>query len=333
MFSTFRGWTYSLVLTLWSYSNVDARRVWLQQPVNSELSSVRLGDGCRHVFLDVGANRGLHVRYLMEGRDVFPQAWYIDWYFDQTFGPQFVNDTTVCAFAFEPNPLHDQRLRQLSMRLRAKGRRVEIISAAAYNQTGTLTFQRSGNEAENQGWGFAAQTKDNRQAGGLLVPTIDLADFVRREIIGRRIPPPPAIVHAANVRPPSIAMKMDIEGGELVVLERMRALDVLCQLSVISLEYHPSKLYADGTNDPNTYAAHSEIFDAIHDGVRIPHTDLGAKAGQRWGRLTKIMEERQASVARRRGSKKAFCPNTRFINNDYEGYPQARDVVGPTLPG
>ena len=44
------------------------------QPYGSRLEGrkrVKLGDGCRHVFLDVGANLAVHVRFLMEGKRVF----------------------------------------------------------------------------------------------------------------------------------------------------------------------------------------------------------------------------------------------------------------------
>jgi hypothetical protein len=325
-----------MLLSLWR-PFVGARRIWLQQPINSRVGDVKLGDGCRHVFLDVGSNRGLHVRYLMEGRAVFPQAWYIDWVFDKTFGPQFVNDTTICAFAFEPNPLHGPRLQQLSMRLRASGRRVEIFGVAAYNRSGNLTFQRSADDLQNRGyggsgWGFAAVSSTTAGAG-VVVPTIDLASFVKAEIVGRRVPPPPTFLNAIDVRPPSVAMKMDIEGAELVVLEHMRNIGVLCELRIISFEYHPSKLYADGTGNPNSYAAHRDIFELINQ--RAPHTQIGmgSKPGLRWGRLSKVMDERTAS-AEQDGRMKAEqeCLNTTFLHSDYEGYALATDVTSLPLP-
>ena len=91
----------------------------------------RMGDGCRHIFLDVGANRGVHIRTLIEPK-LFPEALYVKaGYWDEYFGGQYHNDSTVCAFAFEPNVAHAPRLSRLSQFYRAAGRRVEFLPSAA----------------------------------------------------------------------------------------------------------------------------------------------------------------------------------------------------------
>ena len=40
---------------------------------------------------------------------------------------------------------------------------------------------------------------------------IDLGQFIASELIARDIPPPPAGMAAADVRPPSLLMKLDVE--------------------------------------------------------------------------------------------------------------------------
>ena len=74
----------------------------------------RMGDGCLHAFLDVGMNRGVHTRYLMEPH-AFAGAQYLRWgFFEAAFGPSYGSDERVCAFGFEPNPAHAARLERLA---------------------------------------------------------------------------------------------------------------------------------------------------------------------------------------------------------------------------
>ena len=106
-----------------------------QPLVEAFTTGAKLADGCRHVFLDVGSNRGVHVRMLMQPH-LFPEAPFLrKWkFFDQYFGPSYATDATICSFGFEPNPAHAARLQKLGLQLRAMGRRAEwFSSAASYN--------------------------------------------------------------------------------------------------------------------------------------------------------------------------------------------------------
>ena len=59
-------------------------------------------DECRHVFLDIGANRGQHLRYLYEPS----HAWratsnYLAWQvFEGLFGERHLAENQTCAVAF-----------------------------------------------------------------------------------------------------------------------------------------------------------------------------------------------------------------------------------------
>ena len=292
----------------------------------SPLDSARLGDGCRHVFLDVGSNRGVHVRFLMEGPAVYPGSRYLQWgFFQQHYGPRFVNDSTICSFGFEPNPAHAERLRRLALRLRANGRRAEWFNAAASNRTGTLTMYHNswrGNMSGSSEWGFSAfgrrleeahpvnsthkvrhdgtlkerssehlnAVKEKQKAaehaywvaewwrkngGGIeTVPMIDLGLFILTELVNRRIPPAPHGIHPSEVRPPSIIMKLDVEGAELDVLERMRTLNVLCEVDVITCELHSSALdwskAGDRTPYESVYERYPSLFDLIEERSSMP---------------------------------------------------------------
>ena len=329
-----------------------------QFPVNSRLHEVRLGDGCRHVFLDVGSNAGLHLRFLMEGHSVFPRSRYLlRGHFQEYFGPSYASDPTICAFAFEPNPVHYVKLQHLSTRLRAKGRRVEVIHAAVSNQSGSITFYHRVTDKRLAGGatGFGASPEDRRWDKAFMetarytkemLPTVDLAAFIATEIVGRRIPAVP-VEHAKGLRPPAIVMKLDCEGAELVVLERMLHLCVLCAINFINLEYHPTRLYPeDGVAQPNSYAAHRAVFDLIARGARDSvdrgHPPLGlGKEHQHWklSPLYKVMEERRlmrkSSPGTPSDSEAAHCrtrcgqnSSTRFSLFDDESYPLTPDLKG-----
>jgi FkbM family methyltransferase len=292
------------------------------EPVNSRVRRNRLADGCRHVFLDVGSNVGLHLRFLMEGKRVFPHSPYLAaGYFDEYFGPSFADDHTICAFAFEPNPKHESKLRHLTTRLRAGGRRVEVLHAAAYNQSANLIFyNREGDTSGATGFGTSpevtvgARNMSKNRYTTVSLATIDLAGFIAS----------------------------DCEGAELLVLERMLDLCVLCELSFISFEYHPRRLYPEaGVAD--SYAAHREIFDLMHIGLPA-RVRFGIETHRVGNPLEKVMHER-AGVAREehrfpqafpraarcgapRDNPHRKVPYPRWSLHDDETYPCAPGVSG-----
>ena len=68
-------------------------------------------DGCLHVFLDLGSNRGIQIRKLYQP-DLFPDAPVLK-IFDRYFGPFAErNLSQVCAVGFEPNPRHESLLKE-----------------------------------------------------------------------------------------------------------------------------------------------------------------------------------------------------------------------------
>ena len=80
-------------------------------PIPIDYPSAKLGDGCYHVFLDVGANRGVHGRFLFEPQK-YPKSKAVK-LFEEWFGsPDERDNRLVCVFAFEPNPAHYPELRR-----------------------------------------------------------------------------------------------------------------------------------------------------------------------------------------------------------------------------
>ena len=212
--------------------------------------STRLGDGCRapagprtevtripyspgflwwtgHVFLDVGSNRGVHVRFLTEPH-LFPNSSYLAaGHFARYFGPGFATDPTVCAFGFEPNVAHSARLARLARLYRSAGRRVEFFMVAAQAHAGVVTMYNHRDDAAASDWRFGAKRLSHRPVN---VSALDLSAFVRRELIGRAVP----AAASADARPPSIVVKLDVEGDELAIFERMLDTHALCAINLAS---------------------------------------------------------------------------------------------------
>lgn len=309
--------------------------VGLQQPVDSRLNYHKLGDGCRHVFIDAGANRAVHTRFLMEGPTVFPISRFLRaGHFARHFGPEYLTDPTTCAFAFEPNPHHARRLRDLELRLRAAGRRVEIFNAAVADRTGSLFFSNphhnGAGEDKSSDWGFQ-QTSIHANTTGTFVPVVDLAAFILDELVSRKIPPPPPNMAPADVKPPSIIIKIDVEGAELVILERMLALGILCKhINTIVWEFHPSYLY-NQLRIANAYERHEQLFDVIlansFEMVGLHPGAVTRRLRQRTFRHSRLqaVEEQKKAAASTSKSQGMHCTTSFFLQDD-ETYLLAKDA-------
>lgn len=81
-----------------SSESIDLSRRSL--PYYGDQRKARLGDGCYHVFIDVGSNIGVHGRFLYEP-DKFPKSTSSVATFAEEFGTQRDN-RDYCVFAFEP---------------------------------------------------------------------------------------------------------------------------------------------------------------------------------------------------------------------------------------
>ena len=91
-------------------------RLTRQQPEQLEVEDVPQEnplDGCLHVFLDLGSNRGLQIRKLYEPH-LFPLAPVLPLY-ERYFGqPNTRNNQQICAVGFEPNPAHTAHLQAVA---------------------------------------------------------------------------------------------------------------------------------------------------------------------------------------------------------------------------
>ena len=107
----------------------------------------RLGDGCLHVFIDAGSNKGVHGRFLFEP-EKYPDNKF-QRKFDEAFGPAPRDNSEICVFAFEPNPAHVAHQKATESAYQAMGWRYHFIPAAVGDAKERVVFHRNN--------GFAAR--------------------------------------------------------------------------------------------------------------------------------------------------------------------------------
>ena len=205
---------------------------------------VRWGDGCRHVFLDVGANIGIQTRklyepdaYVRKDGSEHEKSHNFSWV--AAFQSAFDDRRRVCSFAFEANERHTTRLKSLQACYKRQGYRAHFFTeTAAADKNGNLSFYRDPVFASKQEW--AASLMKHGKSGHKMprrtVAAVDLAAWIRYHILQRRIP--------RGEGEPRILMKLDIEAAEFQVLPRMLELGAFCnddssrRMHLVVLEWH-----------------------------------------------------------------------------------------------
>lgn len=186
----------------------------------------KLGDGCRHVFLDVGSNIGIHARFLYEP-DLYPESRSSVAAFAREFGhPRDNRD--YCVFAFEPNPKFERRHSELQRAYEGVGWRYHPIMAGASNADGNFTFYHSAFEKEEWETGFSAvttRTLYGHNATARVVEIVRLASWIQDEIQDRIIPDQ---FYSEVYSEPRVVMKLDVEGLEFRVFPDLLATGALC---------------------------------------------------------------------------------------------------------
>lgn len=204
-------------------------------------------DGCHNVFLDLGANIGIHARFLFEphkypsvdpnGAKPHPYASV----FDEIFGTER-NLSVTCAFEFEPNPRHTDRHLMMQQAYARQGWRYVYAPFGVSNAPGELSFFRNAQVGgarkrpwwgdRNEEWSFSTMQLDPKERP-VIVPSIDIGALLLR--VGARVLPPD------QQTPPRVLAKMDLEGYEVQVLPHLLAAPsrLLCQfIDGLTLEFH-----------------------------------------------------------------------------------------------
>jgi len=205
----------------------------------------RLGDGCHHVFIDAGSNKGVHGRWVYEASK-YKEARAPKKFFDPMLGDELSRRKSTCVFAFEPNPVHAEHQRATEKAYQAMGWRYHFMPFGVGTENGTLAFyhnRRSTYGLIDEERSFSMLNKD--QNGGyitaenpnppLQVPVLDFAAFVDEQIVKRKLPEN----SPSSWMKPVALIKMDIEGAEFALLPHMFATGALCKVQIFG-ELHPN---------------------------------------------------------------------------------------------
>ena len=240
------------VLTLLSFASFSRYQRGLLSSVGQLAAIPALGNGCYHVYLDLGTNTGIQLRKLYEP-DRYPNNG-IEHRFLQYFGPisstepaqlaveRQRNETrrNTCAFGWEPNPHHAAYLTNFTTVYQAAGYRLYISAETAVGtRNGTVEF-KSDNDVNNAEW--ASQVKSitangtnstaSNSSGMVTAQLIDFGEWLERHIVNRRIPfaPPGSL-------PPAVVMKVDIEGDDPALFGHLIRSALLCHVDYAYVEH------------------------------------------------------------------------------------------------
>jgi hypothetical protein len=206
-----------------------------------------LADGCHYVFVDVGANIGVHGRFLFEPWK-YPNATVASNIFNQTFGSKRDN-RDICVLALEANPNHLQRLHVLSRAYQSIGWTYHVVSAAASREEGNLTFYHQGDE-DHQEWGFSSVLQRHDSAIPRVVPALRLSSWLDQHVLQRKLPS--NVYGSYSTTSPMVVLKLDVEGSEYGIVLDLLGSGVLCQgIDYMFGEWHPHFFFKAKLNIQN----------------------------------------------------------------------------------
>ncbi|KNC75318.1 hypothetical protein SARC_12155 [Sphaeroforma arctica JP610] len=193
-------------------------------------------DGCYHIYLDCGSNRGVQVRKLYQP-DLYPKA-AINKIFHNEFGDVH-SRKPVCSVGFEPNNNHTQYLKDMENAYNRCGHRAIFkVPAGVADFDGTADYFSDNKAAlfESGGGIIANRTSSITNKGA--VQTIRLARYIK-EVVNTRITG--ATVNEMLQDPPKVLMKLDIEGSEKDVIIDLVFSGTLDVVDFAFIEYHDRK--------------------------------------------------------------------------------------------
>lgn len=252
------------------------------------VSAASSGGACTHHFLDLGSNAGVQIRKLYEPhrfmsppsshaatafrnrkgggsssirtdagaaneqKSVKQQGYrsQLMHAFDTHFGPaEEDRNRLVCAYAFEPNPIHAPRLREMAAVYSSIGWRMKYLPYAVGSSNGTLPLLR-----ENSKFDQAAVLVKNASLfkhavigdhNTVQVEVIDLMEFIETQIRTRTSDSTigsssrGSSTNKVGGNTGRVVIKMDIEGEEYKLLPNLIASGVLCRyVDALYVEYH-----------------------------------------------------------------------------------------------
>jgi FkbM family methyltransferase len=215
---------------------------------------------CKRVFIDMGANIGMHARFIFEPELYPPDKKKYGYkelkgmyeYFNKYLGdPQFRKKKgNVCVFGFEANPVHAKRLNSLNDAYNAKGWIVNYnVPLAVWKNTDGVDLHVY--NVHKTALGSSITNRNDRNPRETVhVPSVNISKFVK--------------YIKAKYNPDIIMGKLDIEGAEYEVLPSLEKNGLLCAeqgFHIITYEFHT---YFKGANKnwvlPRTFSPCTETL-------------------------------------------------------------------------
>ena len=227
--------------------------------VDDDADILKFVSGCKLLFLDVGSNRGTHIRKLFEPH-LYKTAPYLK-IFDGMFGSasfrsQPSSVTGLCAIGIEPNPKWDPRFTQIEKAYQTKGWKVKWLREGVSNRSTSITFWGDPDNKSTD-FGFSStHRKSKKKWIPVPVKTRVFAELLEK--IHLTIPESKKLI------------KMDVEGSEYEVLEQMLEKQLLCKTRVdtLSIEWHLRRLMRGYKVkfDPETVRKYQRIEQRLREG-------------------------------------------------------------------
>jgi FkbM family methyltransferase len=180
---------------------------------------------CTSIFLDLGANIGVQGRRLYE-IEKFPRRGVLNDLFDKHFGQTLEERLKVCTFAFEPNPRHTPRLREMEAIYQSLGIRYYFLPYAV--STVDTTFQLSKPDSDTQMAASLLKTSSPASTNSVTVQVLNLLQFFQKYF-------------ERNQKIQSFLCKMDIEGEEYNLLPSLISSGLICHIDTLTVEFHLSR--------------------------------------------------------------------------------------------
>ena len=133
--------------------------------VDDDADILNFVSGCKFLFLDVGSNRGTHIRKLFEPH-LYKTAPYLKifngMFGNASFRSQPSNVTGLCAIGIEPNPRWAQRFTKIEKAYHTMGWKVKWLRKGVSNCTTNITFWADA-AGKSSDVGFSSSHKDSKK--------------------------------------------------------------------------------------------------------------------------------------------------------------------------
>ena len=208
-----------IILFLSILSSFLCNELFLYHKDEKEFSS------CKLIFLDLGANIGVQARRLYEF-EKYPKRGELNNLFDKYFG--LTNRNLICTFAFEPNPRHKPRLKEMEAVYHSLDIRYYFLPYGVSTINTSFYLLKPNSDTQMAASLIKTNTNLNRPINSVKVQVINLLDFLTKFIVN-------------NLNIQAILCKMDIEGEEYNLLPSLISSGLICLIDTLTVEFHLSR--------------------------------------------------------------------------------------------